>query len=151
TNTGLRAGTYAAQRAYVTAKDAGTTVALASGDVKINGVLVGASLASYDTASSASNAGSALAKAHAVNLISSQTGVTASARNEVSGAAMVAASLTGTITINGVTTDTFATVSDTAKDRAATVAAINKISGQTGVVAVDGGSNALGVKLIAAD
>lgn len=150
-NTGLRAGEYAAQQAYVTAKDAGTTTALASGDVKINGVLVGASLTSYDTASSTLNSASAISKAAAINLTSAQTGVTASAKNELDGATMTAAALAGTITINGVTTDSFSTVSDTAKDRAATVAAINKISGQTGVVAVDGGSDSLGVKLIAAD
>jgi flagellin len=150
-NTGLRAGTYAAQKAYVTAKSAGTTTALVSGDVKINGVLIGASLTSYDTASSTLNSASAISKAAAINKVSAQTGVTASAKNELSGSSMTAASLTGTITINGVATDSFTTVSDTAKDRAATVAAINKISGRTGVVAVDGGSDTIGVKLTAAD
>lgn len=151
TNTGLRAGEYEAQKSFVTAKDAGTTTALASGDVKINGVLIGASLTSYDTASSTLNSASAVAKAAAVNLVSSATGVTATAKNELTGASMTAASLTGSISINGVSTDVFSTVSDTAKDRAATVDAINKISGRTGVVAVDGGSDSLGVKLVAAD
>ncbi len=150
-NTGLRAGEYAAQQAYVTAKDAGTTTALASGDIKINGVLIGASLSSYDTASSASQAASAIAKAAAINKASAETGVTASAKNELSGSAMTGAAAAGTITINGVTTDSFSTVSDTAKDRAATVNAINAISGRTGVVAIDGGSDSLGVKLVAAD
>lgn len=151
TNTGLRAGDYAAQQAYVTAKDAGTTTALASGDVKINGVLIGASLTSYDTASSTLNSASAIAKAAAINKATAQTGVTATAKNELSGSSMTAASAAGTITINGVTTDSFSTVSDTAKDRAATVKAINAISGRTGVVAIDGGSDSLGVKLVAAD
>ncbi|MBX9849872.1 MAG: hypothetical protein K2X64_11305, partial [Rhodocyclaceae bacterium] len=150
-NTGLRAGEYAAQQAYVTAKDAGTTTALASGDIKINGVLIGASLSSYDTASSASQSASAIAKAAAINKAAGETGVTATAKNELSGSAMTAAAAAGTITINGVTTDSFSTVSDTAKDRAATVDAINRISGRTGVVATDGGSDTLGVKLTAAD
>lgn len=152
TNSGLRAGTYLSSLASVTASATGTATALASGDVKINGISIGASLATYDTASTASAAGSAIAKAAAVNKVTASTGVTATARTEVAGGVQAILSVAASfITINGIATDSFATVGDGAKDRAAAIAAINKISGRTGVVASDGGSTAAGIKLVAAD
>lgn len=151
TNAGLEAGTFQAGTASISSSDSNGT-ALAAGDVVINGTIIGASLASDDTASSASNAGSAIAKAAAINRATAETGVTATVNaNTVDGAAQAGASLTGTITINGVTTASISTTTDTADSRALTVQAINDISGQTGVRAIDTGSDADGVQLVADD
>lgn len=141
----------ATQASSLTASNNGT--ALVSGDITINGVAVGGSTAASDTSSRTGNAASAIAKVAAINAVSDQTGVTATADvNEVGGAAMTLANLTGTLTINGVTTASITTGgADAAADRAAVISAINAISGQTGVVASDGGTSASGVKLTAAD
>ena len=64
---------------------------------------------------------------------------------------MTAAATTGTIAINGVSTASFTTTGDGTVSRAVTISAINAISGQTGVIAIDGGTSALGVNLVAAD
>jgi flagellin len=127
--------------------------ALASGDLTINGVSVGGSTATSDNASSTGNGASAISKAAAVNAVSGQTGVTATADvNEVGGASQTAAATTGTLTVNGITTASVTTGGvDAAADRAAVIKAINAVSGQTGVTATDGGSSAAGVKLSAAD
>ena len=125
---------------------------LSAGDLLINGVQVGSSVATDDTISSGDKASSAIAKAAAINAISSQTGVTASVNSTtVSGVAMTAAALTGTMTINGVATGSFSTTADAGVSRANTVAAINLISGQTGVTAVDTGDINKGVQLVAGD
>ncbi|MGE4378163.1 MAG: flagellin hook IN motif-containing protein, partial [Burkholderiaceae bacterium] len=158
-NSGLRAGTFSAQTAYASgvpltsALGVSTTTAIKAGDFSINGTLVGDSLASSDTASFNAKSSSAIAKAAAINTISSKTGVTATANaTEVAGAAMTAAATTGTLTINGVTTGTIATAgTSAADDRQAVVDAINKISAQTGVVAVNTNDNTKGVQLVAAD
>ncbi|MBU6459492.1 MAG: flagellin [Proteobacteria bacterium] len=154
-NAGLTLGTYQPNTAYVSSA-AGTANALASGDVLINGISVGASLATSDTASYANAADSAIAKAAAVNAVSSQTGVTATVNaNTLAGGTTTAASAThtGTIVINGVATAQVSVVAGetTAEQRAAVVSAINAISGQTGVTATDTQSNTTGVTLTAAD
>jgi flagellin len=151
-NAGLSAGTYSTQTAYASTKS-GTSTAFSTGDFEINGVLVGASLATSDTASTSGNSASAIAKAAAINAVTSQTGVTATVNaNTESGGTQADAAATGTMTINGVTTGTITLGgTDASADRAATVAAINAISGRTGVVAVDGGSSAAGISLVAAD
>ena len=153
-NAGVIAGKYSTQTAYSSTTNSTTVdnTAFVSGSFRINGATVGASLAASDLASSAGNANSAIAKAAAINAISSFTGVTATANaNQLNGAAMTAAASAGTITINGVTTATFSTTSDGTVSRAATIAAVNAISGRTGVIATDGGTSALGVNLVAAD
>jgi flagellin len=126
---------------------------LNSGDLVINGVAVGASLASFDSLSSGAKTASAISKAAAINAVSSQTGVSATVGKTVlEGTVMSSAgSLAGTITINGITTESITTNSDEGTTRELVVAAINKISSQTGVVAVDTGSDNLGVSLEAAD
>jgi flagellin len=151
-NAGLTAGTFSTQTAYASLKT-GTATAFATGDFTINGVIVGASVAASDTASTGSNSASAIAKAAAINAVKSQTGVTATVNaNTLSGTAQTAGASTGTITINGVTTGTITTTgSDASADRAAVISAINAKSGQTGVVAVDGGTSANGISLVAAD
>ena len=150
-NAGVIAGKYSTQTAYASTSSGGAT-AFAAGDFRINGAVVGASLAASDVASSTGMASSSIAKVAAINAISSFTGVTASVNaNQLNGTTMVGASLSGTIAINGVATATFATTSDTTASRSATISAINAISGRTGVIAVDGGTDALGVNLVAAD
>ncbi|ART49445.1 flagellin [Acidovorax carolinensis] len=66
----------------------------------------------------------------------------------VAAAVMTPAALTGTITINGVTTASITTTLDAATSRANVLKGINDISAATGVTATDNGS---GIVLTAAD
>ena len=118
-----------------------------TGDLTINSVDVKASVT--DGVSTASATQSAKAVATAIN--ESGTGVTATASTAVAGAAGQAASGTDeemSLVINGVTIDLH---SDRETSRALIAAAINTVSGSTGVVASDGGSDAGGVILTASD
>jgi flagellin len=125
---------------------------IAAGDLTINGIAIGASSALDDQLSSGDKSSSAIAKVAAINAASAQTGVIASiGQTVVAGASQTAAALTGTITINGVSTGSFSTTADAGVSRANTVAAINLISGQTGVRAVDTGDVKKGVQLVADD
>ena len=125
---------------------------IAAGDLTINGVAVGASSALDDNLSSGDKASSAIAKVAAINAVASETGVVASiGKTVVSGKDQTAAALTGTITINGVATGSFSTTADAGVSRANSVAAINLITAQTGVRAVDTGDVKKGVQLIADD
>lgn len=125
---------------------------LQAGDLVINGIQIGGAKATDDTASTVGKTGSAIAIAKAINNVSEATGVTAS----VTGTAVVGQSSvapagvgdTFTTTINGITLATVTSVGEVSADRAATVDAINKISGQTGVTARDTGS---GIELLAID
>lgn len=132
-----------------------STTALTSGDLLINGYTIGASLASYDSYSYASNSGSAIAKAAAINLMTDYTNVEADVgETTVAGSAMTAAGSgsAGTMTINGVSISlTLSASNDYATNRAAVVTAINANSGQTGVTATDTNSATLGVTLGATD
>jgi flagellin len=125
---------------------------LASGDLQINGINIRSTQASDDNLSFGDKASSAVAKVAAINSHSAETGVTAKVLTNVAeGSAMTAAALTGTITINGVTTGSFSTTTDAGTNRADVVKYINQISDQTGVTAVDTGSATHGVQLQAAD
>ncbi|MDO9279935.1 MAG: flagellin [Polaromonas sp.] len=126
---------------------------LAAGDLVVNGVTVGASLAASDLLSSGDKSASAIAKVAAINLVSAQSGVTATVGSTtVAGTAFVAAAAaSGTITVNGVATSAFAVTADAGVSRANSVAAINAISAQTGVKAIDTGDINKGVVLEAAD
>lgn len=150
TDAGVTAGTYQTQTAYA-ATTAGAAQAFSAGDFTINGVQIGASLAAYDPYSTSNAADSAIAKAAAINAISSQTGVSAAANaNTDSGTAQTLSAGSGTFTINGVTTATITQGgANITTDQAAVVNAINAISGRTGVYAVAGGSSAAGVSLVA--
>jgi len=100
----------------------------------------------------AEKATSAIAKVAAINRVSAQTGVTASvSATTVSGSVMTAAAGTGTIMINGVATASFSTTTDAGVSRANTTAAINLITAQTGVRAIDSGDLKKGVVLVADD
>jgi len=128
--------------------------ALEDSAMYLNGVAVGASLALDDNASSAAANASAISKVAAINKKSELSGVYAKVdSNYVSGTGgMTAAAVTGTITINGVTTDSFSTsAASTSLSRKATVTAINAKSEQTGVVAIDTEDDTLGVSLVAKD
>ena len=130
----------------------GTPVAMASGDLTINGVLVGASLAADDAASTTDPATSAIAKAAAINRVSDASGVYAEVNaTTVLGSSMTATAGTGTVTVNGITTSSFSTTSDASISRATVVEAINNISDQTGVTAIDTGEDTRGVLLVAED
>lgn len=125
---------------------------LNSGDLVINGVSIGSSSGDDDNVSSAEKSASALAKAAAINRSSSQTGVRAVVgKSTMTGSAMTAAALTGTVTINGVVTDSITTTSNAAQSRKLVADAINAISGQTGVRAIDTGDDNAGLRLEAAD
>ncbi len=138
----------------------GTLDHMLAGDITINGTTVPIALAASDALSPAANAaGGALAKVAAINAVSATTGVVARVGETVmSGAAMALSALvpnpppTGSVTINGYTTAAFLTVqNNTQASRAVTIAAINRISAHTGVVAVDAGSDAGGIELRASD
>jgi flagellin len=125
---------------------------LNSGDLTVNGVSIGSSSGDDDSMSSAQKAASALAKAAAINRASSQTGVRAVVgKTMMTGTAMTAAALTGTVTVNGVSTDSITTTANTAQSRKLVADAINAISGQTGVRAIDTGDDNAGLRLEAAD
>jgi len=130
----------------------GTAPALKDGDLILNGVAVGASLATDDSKSSDGNSASAIAKAAAINRVADQSGVHATVGEAVAfGSKMTAAATNGKILINGVSTDTVYTTSDAELSRAAVMTAINNISGQTGVKAVNTHDDNQGIVLVAAD
>jgi flagellin len=129
-----------------------TSAKLSTGDLIINGVQVPASTKSDDNASSNYGASSAIAKVAAINSVSDQTGVKAIVGPTVmSGSSMTAGVKTGTVVINGKSTASFSTTTDATESRKIVMAAINAISGETGVTATDGGSDKAGITLTAAD
>jgi len=140
----------------------GTFERLSAGDLRINGVAVNASLATDDNASrgdrtdagsAAAVAASAIAKVAAINRVSDQSGVVAKVNDTtVLGSLMTAAATAeGFVTINGVNTAAFSVGSNLETNRATVVKAINDISAQTGVRAVNTGDDRRGVILIADD
>ena len=143
--------------ATLTSNASSTVSKMVSGDLTINGVQVGASLATSDNVSyettSGDRASSAIAKAAAINAVSAQSGVTATVNaTSVNGSTMTVVASSGTITINGVTTASFATSgTDAGISRQTVVGAINNISSQTGVTAIDTGDMIHGVQLFAKD
>ncbi len=126
--------------------------ALIASDLLINGVNIGPSSADDDSISSGEKVASAVAKVAAINRASAQTGVSAVVGKTVlTGSAQTAAALTGTVTINGKTTGSISTTTNAAANRVLVKDAINAISGQTGVVAIDTGDDNAGLRLEAAD
>ncbi len=130
----------------------GTNTAFTNGDLVINGEGIRASSATDDTASTEGADRSAIAKAKAINEVSTSTGVAADVNvNVAAGSAQTAAATDGSITLNGVTINIATGGVDTAADRAAVLTAINAVSGQTGITAEDSGSDDSGIALSAAD
>jgi flagellin len=126
--------------------------ALANGDLVLNGVVVGASLATDDSLSKSSASSSAIAKVAAINRVSAQSGVTATVgQTTVYGSAMSASTAAGTVTINGFTTAKVTLGSDTEINRTMMTTAINNLSSQTGVTATNTHDDKQGLILTAAD
>jgi len=111
-----------------------TTTGLAAGDVTLNGFQVGASTIGSAPGQAAS---SAFSIANAINAVSAQSGVTATAvAATVTGAAGTAGAVTaGSFSINGVNVGAIAAGGNAAGQGANTAAAINLVSGQSGVTA----------------
>ena len=142
-STGTAAQAFTSQTvAFNVARSTTPAAATVVGDLSINGTAIGASAS-----------GTAIDKAAAINLATPQTRVAAVVnRNVMSGSAMGAAALTGTVSINGFVSAAITTSgSSTADSRAATVRAINTITARTGVVATDSGADSQGIQLTAAD
>ena len=129
------------------------TPAMLSGDLVLNGVVVGASLTTDDQQSTNNKDASAIAKAAAINRVTAQSGVTATVdQTTVYGSGMTyAAGLTGAITINGDATATVTANADLEIMRDSVATAINNISKKTGVVAINTHDDIQGVVLTAAD
>ena len=131
--------------------------AMAANDVIINGVTIGVSYAASDNGKSpaGSAAASAIARAATINQNLAQTKVAAIVNtNVMTGSAMGTglSAKSGTVTINGFTSAPITTVlNNTRESRAAVVSAINAISSQTGVVAINSNNDNQGVRLQAAD
>ena len=124
-------------------------------DLIINGVTIPIALSSYDSVSVSDNAAaSALARASAINQMTEETGVAATVNpNIMSGTAMQSgAVMKGTISINGFTTPEISTTLNNKRETRSTVVdAINAISAQTGVRAINSGSEDHGIQLVADD
>ena len=133
----------------------GSIPVMGTGDLIINGVTINSSYAVDDALSPPNNAaGSAIAKAAAINRETAATGVNAVVNtNTMTGAAQSGtAAVTGRVVINGVTSPTFSSIMNNLRaSRAATVEAINRISDLTGVVAVNSNSESEGIALVAED
>ena len=133
--------------------------AFVAGDLLINGVLVGASLATDDMDSfevaTGDSAASAIAKVAAINKVSEQSGVYARVDNTtVMGSTMTdtpAVTLGGIVQINGVNTTVFALGDDNETNRTSVTNAINAVSAQSGVRAINTGDDRNGVMLVADD
>jgi flagellin len=131
-----------------------STNALTYGDLSINGYTVPTSLASSDNLSFSNNSGSAIAKAAAINSISSSSGVAASVNpNTVSGSAVTtSATISGTLTLNGKAISISESSSNSIDlNRQAVVSSINAVSAQSGVIAIDSGDSTHGISLQAKD
>ncbi|OZG73775.1 flagellin [Hahella sp. CCB-MM4] len=136
-NAGLSVGTYSGNNSGAIGDEVPATDMVA-GDLVINGVPVGPSLDNYDTSSFANRSESAIAKAAAINLVSEQTGVTATANSTLVTAGTITTGSTnsGSITINGVQINISYGSNDSVADKQRTiVTAINNKSGQSGVTA----------------
>jgi len=131
--------------------------AMAANDVIINGVTIGVSYAASDNNKSpaGSAAASAIARAATINQNFADTKVAAIVNtNVMTGSAMATglSAASGTVTINGFTSAPINTVlNNTRESRAAVVSAINAISFQTGVVAINSNNDNQGVRLEAKD
>ncbi|WP_299774368.1 flagellin [uncultured Pseudoteredinibacter sp.] len=129
----------------------GTDFALGNGDLIINGVEISSSSAADDNASTSGAEASAIAKVAAINKHTDESGVRAVVdENTVAGSTQTAAAASGSITLNGVDI-AIDTTGDAATTRAAVAAAVNAVSEQTGVKAIDTKDAATGVTLESAD
>ncbi|MBB6523483.1 flagellin [Pseudoteredinibacter isoporae] len=130
----------------------GTDSALGNGDLIINGITISSSSAADDDASTDNAGASAISKVAAINKHTNETGVRAVVdENTVAGSVQTAAAVTGdSLTLNGVAIQVD-TTGDAATTRAAVASAINAVSEQTGVKAINTDDAATGVTLETAD
>lgn len=137
------------------ASSIGDDNAITKGDLVLNGITIRSSVAADDTASTDNASASAISKVAAINSHSAETNVIAQVSNNVAAGSVQSVPATagnGTMTINGVETANVGVgAGDVAVNRKSVIDAINAISGQTGVTAVDTGKNETGVDLVAAD
>jgi len=129
-------------------------IALSAGDLVINGIAVGASSGVNDSFSSGDQDVSAIAKAAAINAVSDQTGVTAVVNGTFLGGttSFLATTQNTTVTVNSVNVNI--SVSSNLSDSVNlqnVAAAINEVSGQSGVTATFSGNPTQGVQLTATD
>jgi flagellin len=148
-NAGLAVGTFSGNNSGVVSA-ASPAAALASGDIVINGVPVGPTLTTFDTASTVNSDQSSIAKAEAINRVSEQTGVRAIVNsNIVNGGTLATGANAGSFTVNGVTVNISIGASATVTDiQNAMITAVNNKAGQSGVSAEAFGST---YRLIAED
>jgi flagellin len=130
-----------------------SAVAFSTGDLVINGVPVGPTVAAFDTASPTSTGpeGSGIAKAEAINRVSDQSGVTAIVNSTLVNAGTIGTGTaeTGSFDLNGVTIEVSYSATNTVADKQNTIiSAINNKAGQTGISAEALGSS---YRLIAED
>ena len=125
------------------------------GDMVINGIVIESSDANDDLLSPINNAaGSAIAKAAAINEKYELTGVKAVVNENVMHGTeqSTGAQATGVVFVNGVSSDEIVTIpGDLRQTRINAANAINKISHLTGVTAIDTGTPNEGIKFVAAD
>ncbi|MCB1616263.1 MAG: hypothetical protein KDI30_09640 [Pseudomonadales bacterium] len=134
-NAGLAVGKFSGSNSGAIGQEV-ANAALVTGDLVINGVPVGPTLQSYDTASSTGRDTSAIAKAEAINKIAEQTGVRAIVNSTILNAGTIATGLaqSGSFDINNVTINISYSAADTVADKQnAIISAVNNKSGQTGV------------------
>ncbi|GAA3954114.1 flagellin [Allohahella marinimesophila] len=134
-NAGLTVGNFSGNNSGAVSATV-AEAAFAAGDLVINGVPVGPTQPNFDTASDVNPSFSAIAKAKAINELSEQTGVTATANPTVQngGAITAGGALAATFSLNGVAYAVSTTATDTVADiQRAVVSAVNNKSGQTGI------------------
>ena len=133
----------------------GTFAAFVAGQLLLNGVQVGASLAEDDPNSVTTPEISAIAKVAAINRVAEQSGVFARVNaNQVAGSVMTvsAGTTSSTVSINGIATASFSlSTTNTETNRVTVAKAINDLSAQTGVRAVNTGDDNKGIQLVADD
>jgi len=151
-NAGLAVGEFSGTNSGAIGQSVSAT-AFSTGDLVINGVPIGPTVAAFDTASPASTGpeGSAIAKAEAINRVSDQSGVTATVNATLvnSGTIGVGTAETGSFDLNGVTIEVSYSTTNTVADKQNTIiSAVNDKAGQTGIRAEALGSK---YRLIADD
>ncbi len=132
----------------------GANSAFTDGSITLNGVAVGASSTTTDNLSFDQKDSSAIAKAAAINAVSSKSGVFATVGQTVAAGAVMGAATAGdstSLVINGVTTASVQLTGTKETDRQSIAAAINAVSGQTGVTATNSQDDNHGVSMTAAD
>lgn len=138
-NAGLAVGKFSGTNSGAIGQSVDSS-AFTTGDLVINGVPVGPTLAAFDTASPAitNPETSAIAKAEAINRISDQSGVRASVNATLinAGAILTGAGTgeSGSFLLNGVTIEISTSATNTVADKQNTIiSAINNKAGQTGI------------------